>query len=185
MSTPGAASAGTSSSLHARSAAGPLDSPVGAASRRRMTTTGHRRRPPAAASSSGSVWGLLALLGFLFAFALFGWRVNDPLSPALGAFFMLPVVLALCAWMISRVDEPDFDIRGIMYLGLATRLVGTFVRFMFPADAALYHQQGVRLAASFRSLDFVVDTQRQVPGTGAVRFISGLVHVVAFDDMAA
>ncbi len=41
----------------------------------------------------------------------------------------------------------------------------------------MYHEVGVLLADSFRNLDFGVDTGRQIPGTGSLRYLSGLVSV--------
>jgi hypothetical protein len=125
------------------------------------------------------------MVAFVIGIGLFAWKVPDDNTPAIGAMLVMTPVLGFCAWLIFRVKDDEYDIRSIMFLGLATRLIGTFYRFQFPADAATYHVEGMRLSQSFRSLDFLVDPQRQVPGTGTVRYLSGLVHLVVFDDLSA
>jgi Mrp family chromosome partitioning ATPase len=136
--------------------------------------------------SSGSLFGLLAtVLGVVVVVLLFS-KFTDAYQPTVGAVVMLPVVIGVGAIMIRRVQNSGVrDIRSIMILGLMMRLIGGYYRFTLPADARTYHDEGVRLAASFRSFNFNVDIGRDVIGTGFIRYLSGLVHVVVADDMSA
>ncbi len=74
------------------------------------------------------------------------------------------------------------ELEGLLRMGLAVRLLAVLPRFELRQDAADYHAVGRVLADSFRRLDFLVDTGRPVPGTGSVRYATGLVNVVTFDD---
>jgi hypothetical protein len=123
--------------------------------------------------------GIVVVLGYAY-------RFTDAVTPTVGAIAVLPLVFAGAALMIRRVPAiPGRDVRSVVVCGLLLRLIGGFVRLQYPADAAIYHEQGTRLAASFRQLQFSVDTGRDLVGTGFVRYLSGLVHVVVFDDMSA
>src|SRR5690606_14560892 len=78
-----------------------------------------------------------------------------------------------------------FDLVGILATGWSLRLVGLWLRYRDAADSLEYHEEGKRLAASFRQFDLTVDAGRPVPGTGALRLVSGAVHALTFDDMLA
>ena len=68
-------------------------------------------------------------------------------------------------------------------LGLGLRAIGAFLRFSAPVDALVYHEEGSRIAPALRGLDFGVDTGRPIPGTGWIRYVSGITHAFVIDDM--
>jgi hypothetical protein len=135
--------------------------------------------------SSGSLWGLLCIFLFIVVVGLFCTQWGRPDPPTLQATMLLPVALFVGWLFIRRIHDRDYDIRSIMWLGLLLRLLGAFMRLQNTVDSGVYHTEGVRIAAAFRQFNFGVDTRRQIPGTGAVRWLSGLVHVFTFDDMAS
>jgi hypothetical protein len=141
-----------------------------------------RERKP---DSSGSMWGLLCILGAVFMIGLYATQATKPSLPLVQSIVAMPIVFLIGWLFVRRIHDHDYDIRSIMYLGLIARLIGAFMRMQNTVDSYVYHTEGVRIAASFRQLDFSVDTGRQIPGTGAIRWISGLVHVFTFDDMGS
>ena len=76
----------------------------------------------------------------------------------------------------------DLDLEAILRVGLGLKLLAVLPRFELRQDAADYHAVGTVLAERFRSLDFVVETGRPIPGTGSVRYATGLVQLVTFGD---
>ncbi len=98
----------------------------------------------------------------------------------LPAVVAIPVLVILASPVLARARslEPDFDLAGIMLTCLGLKFVGAYFRLAGAVDALEYNREGARLADSFRQLDFFVDTGREVPGTGTVRYVTGLVHVV-------
>jgi hypothetical protein len=100
------------------------------------------------------------------------------------ALLLIPVLLALTAPLFARAarTERQFDLGGLLAVGLLLRMAASFYRFDHAVDALEYHQFGIKLADSFRELNFTVDTGSAVPGTGTMRYISGLVHVLSNDD---
>jgi hypothetical protein len=97
----------------------------------------------------------------------------------------IPLLAVLVHQLVRRTAarEPRFDLLGIMMLGLGLRCIGAFLRFTAPVDALIYHQEGSRIAPALRGLDFGVDTGRPIPGTGGIRYVSGLIHAFVIDDM--
>lgn len=134
--------------------------------------------------SSGSLWGLLCILASVGVAAGYLLQLNKPDTPTMEALVSLPIVFLIAMPLVRRIKDPDYDIRSIMYLGLILRMLGALMRLQNTVDSAVYHDEGIRLAASFRQFDFGVDTGRQIPGTGSIRWLSGLVHVFVFDDIA-
>ena len=76
-----------------------------------------------------------------------------------------------------RVPQPAFKLLPIMYLGLLLRYLAAYFRLENAADALYYHRYGKLIAPEFRALSFGVDVRGEVPGTGTVRYISGLITV--------
>ena len=132
-----------------------------------------------------SGWRLTALLAFVAVGGLYLVQaVRTPAKGLVGAL-LLPLVVVAGLGMVSalaRVTAVPFDLIGIAGTGLGLRLVGAYARFTNPVDAATYHREGERLAAAYRAFDFSADPLRPVPGTGALRIASGVVHMVTFDD---
>jgi hypothetical protein len=104
----------------------------------------------------------------------------------------LVIVPIVCAAMLpwfnriaKRTEGLAFDLVGILFLGLLLRFVGAFFRLRDAADAVTYHEVGIKLARSFTQFDFAPDTGRKIPGTGSVRYLSGLISVVTDTQMFA
>jgi hypothetical protein len=97
---------------------------------------------------------------------------------------IIPVLVAFTAALFARVsrNERQFDLGGVLAVGLLLRLAASYYRFDHAVDANVYHRFGTTLADSFRELNFGADTGAAVPGTGTVRYISGLVHVLSNSD---
>ncbi|HAS11792.1 MAG TPA: hypothetical protein DCS55_14950 [Acidimicrobiaceae bacterium] len=105
-----------------------------------------------------------------------------------------PLIAMLVAPLISKLAarEARFDLSAILWAGLGLKFLATVARYLTiyslydgGGDAATYDVHGSRLAASFRELDFVVDVAQQVPGTGFLRYVTGVVYVFTFDDQFA
>jgi hypothetical protein len=131
-----------------------------------------------------SVVGLIGSIG-LFAFYLWLWLVQ---GESVGAALVLgPVLVVLTIPLFIRASRsnPDFDLGGLLLTGLVLRFAFAYDRLTHAVDAGVYHSEGVRLARYYRAFDFGVSTDAPVPGTGAMRAISGMVHVLVFDDFFA
>lgn len=74
---------------------------------------------------------------------------------------------------------------SLLFAAWGLRLAAAVPRLMGGADAPIYQREGVRISASLRNFDFGVSTGRSVPGTGAVRYLSGVVNVFTFGDYLA
>lgn len=94
------------------------------------------------------------------------------------------LAVALSAPVFSKLGSrfPDLEMAGIVRLSLGVKLLATLPRFEARQDSIDYHRVGSILADSFRRLDFTVATGRDVPGTGSVRYFTGLVEVLTFED---
>ena len=110
-------------------------------------------------------------------------------GPAIGrsSVFGLAVAcgaVALSVPVFGRIGHrfPDLEMAGIMRLALGAKLLATLPRFEAREDSVDYYRVGASLANSFRRLDFTVDTGRSIPGTGSVRYLTGLVEVVTLED---
>ena len=57
-------------------------------------------------------------------------------------------------------------------------MAATFFRFLGGVDSVVYHKTGLVLAEEFKRGNFTPDTGRKIPGTGSVRYFTGLVEVV-------
>src|SRR5690606_13728647 len=88
----------------------------------------------------------------------------------------LPVLFLLVRG--ARARERSFDLGGLLVVAFGVRLLAAYFRFEVAVAARGDDRQAGRLAESFRVLDFSVDIGREVPGTGSVRYLAGLVHVV-------
>ena len=123
-------------------------------------------------------WTLLAAAAGLTVAAAAWGRVS-----LFGAVVVV-VVLAGSRPLLARFarNEHGLDLESLFRVGLGLKLLAVLPRYELRQDASDYHVVGRALAGAFRRLDFFVETGRSVPGTGSVRYVSGLVHVVTFDD---
>lgn len=147
--------------------------------RQRSRRSRNRRSPwPIAAGFTTIVAILLCVYGTVAP------RTDDT---TIWGVVLIPVFLGLVLLITGRAtrEETRFDLRGILALGFALRCIGAYLRSTAPVDALVYHREGSRIADNLRSLDFFVATGRDVPGTGWVRYVSGLTHAFFLDDMFA
>ncbi|MEM8705232.1 MAG: hypothetical protein AAGE98_02165 [Actinomycetota bacterium] len=74
------------------------------------------------------------------------------------------------------------DLESVLRVGLGMKFLLILPRYELRQDAVDYHAVGRVLADNFRSFDFLVDPGRAIPGTGSVRYLTGLIHLVTFGD---
>ena len=137
-----------------------------------------QREKPRYAWAGPLGWALLALAGLATVASAALGRVS-----VLGAVVVL-VVLAGSQPVLARFARNDHgvDLESLLRVGLGLKFLAVLPRYELRQDAVDYHAVGRVLAESFRSLDFFVETGRPVPGTGSVRYATGLVHVFTFSD---
>lgn len=101
------------------------------------------------------------------------------------ALFLFPAALAGIAMATRRITraEQRFDLRSILLTGFSLRVIGMVARYWSPVDAFVYHREGIRIAAEIRAFDLYPETGQSIPGTGWIRYVSGVVHVFTWDDM--
>jgi hypothetical protein len=148
-----------------------------------------RRARPARRRHDTARSPLLRLVAGSAMAAVIGWYALGVVRgvDAAAGVVLIPAVAVVC-WPIFRLlarDEHHLDLLALLYLALAAKFFGAYQRFQGAADAGVYHRVGVELAESFRNLEFGVDTGRDIPGTGSLRYLSGLVSVVTGTSMMA
>ncbi len=142
------------------------------------------RVPRAAANPRrSSNWDLLGIVLILVALLVFGYGEWISGKHTGMGIIVAPIltILSLAALNRSVKAERSFDLRGLLLTSIGLRLLFSYPRFLGAADALTYNQQGARLAESFRKLEFVhvdVGPAAPVPGTGSLRYIAGLGHLV-------
>jgi hypothetical protein len=97
---------------------------------------------------------------------------------AIGLVLVPLFTIALAPWLarVARA-QTSFKLLPIMILGLLLRYLATYFRLQKAADAIYYFRYAQLIAPSLRALHFGVDIKGEVPGTGSLRYISGLVTV--------
>jgi hypothetical protein len=142
--------------------------------------------PPEPDSTASFVfpWSFVAILALLVCMAMYAWLWIAGGAPVGAALYVIPVLVALTAPILYHAarTERRFDLAGLLALGLVLRFVAMYYRFDHAVDARTYNLWGTRLAESFRELNFAPDTNASVPGTGTMRYISGLAHLLSNDD---
>ena len=117
------------------------------------------------------------------AFCAYGALMFVGFTSLLGVLFLCVALIAILPWL-GRVGAraSTFDLAGLLRLSLALKLLATLARYHARDDSVIYHRVGAVLADRFRALEFSVETGRPIPGTGSVRYLTGLVEVVTFED---
>lgn len=134
--------------------------------------------------------GRFVALGWILALggaALFGWLgLTGRADTTLGLLFA-PLFMAIGHGAMRRYVAPRYGdvFVGVMIGGLGARLIAAVPRLLGGADSPIYQREGVRIARSLRVFEFGVDTGRAVPGTGAVRYFSGIVNVATGSTLIA
>jgi len=117
------------------------------------------------ALGAGLAYGILGLTG----------RANST-----AGLIVAPALAIIGSLMISRWIKPILgpSLSSVFVAGVGVRLAASVPRFLGGADSPIYQREGMRIAAELRSLNFGVDTGRSVPGTGTIRYLSGVVNVL-------
>jgi len=129
--------------------------------------------------------GWRAVAGIVFVFdiglCIWLWTNNSRVWPVGVGLVVMPLLLLLTTplFVWAARSETSFDLAGLFATGLLLRFGASFYRFGNGADASVYHAVGTHLAEDFRHFDFGVNTGSSIPGTGGMRYIAGLVEVVA------
>jgi hypothetical protein len=140
------------------------------------------RDGPVPGTSASTWWTTAAVVAFTAVAGLYAFEAvtgNGRYAPGILVVPLLGVAFFPLVHRIGDRWAPGFDFAGMALVGLAARCAAAVYRLEHGVDGIVYHKVGLTLADSFRRLDFTVDTGRQVPGTGAVRYVAGLVSVVA------
>ena len=151
-----------------------LDAPIFARPSSLRPETTERRFAWAAPAG----WAMCALAGVAtVAAAVFG-RVSF-----LGTAFVL-VILSGSTPILRRVARgvEGVELVGILRFGLGLKFLAVLPRFELRQDAHDYFVAGRALVDDFLRFDFAVDPGRSIPGTGSVRYLSGLVQLFTFQD---
>jgi hypothetical protein len=129
-------------------------------------------------------WYFVATLAFLAVLAMYAWLWIMEGRSVGWALLAIPVLIVATALLLGRAvrRELQFDLGGLLVTALLLRFAASYYRYDNAIDARGYHNWGVQLAESFRNFTFSVDTGGGVPGTGTVRYISGLVNVLSNSD---
>ena len=133
--------------------------------------------PPSAGGKSLFLTiGTLGVLGSAIGFGFLGLTDRED---TLAGLYLVPIAGVLVYFAIRRwVSGPHGEWLGsLVFAGLGVRLLAAVPRLMGGADAPIYQSTGEQIAVSLRRLNFAVETGRSVPGTGAVRYLSGIVNV--------
>lgn len=123
--------------------------------------------------------GVLGVAASASGFLFLGVSQRESTSSAI---LLVPLVAGLAYAALSRWISSAHGrwFASLLFAALGVRLAAAVPRLMGGADAPIYQREGVRIARSLRSLDFGVSTGRSIPGTGAVRYFSGIVNVFTF-----
>lgn len=130
-------------------------------------------------SWSGPVgWGLVSVAAVATAAAAVLGRVS-----IFGALVVLAVLFG-SGPVLSRLsaNRHGVPIDNVLRMGLGFKFLLVLPRYELRQDSVDYHAVGRVLADSFRSFDFFVDPGRAIPGTGSVRYLTGLIQLVTFGD---
>jgi hypothetical protein len=130
------------------------------------------------------VAGGIAVAALLTALVVIALATGSPDASA--AMLITPILVAVSLPIFARRARIDGDrtLFWLLILALVLKLVGAFVRYYVAfdiysgvADAAGYHDFGVRIADRFR--DGVFDTGlTDLSGTNFIRFFTGAVYTV-------
>ena len=149
----------------------------------RPSRQGFTARPPITAIRHRSWVGFLSWFVLAGVFAIYVGLLFVGFTSLLGVA-TLGVALAVILPWISRVGARavTFDLGGVLRIALVLKLLATLPRYHARDDAVVYHRVGALLADRFRSFDLTPDTGRSIPGTGTVRYATGLVEVATLED---
>lgn len=122
---------------------------------------------------------MLAGVSALGASVAFGFLGLTGRADTTAGMVVVPMLTIIAALMINKWIRPLVGptLAAVFIAGFGVRMIAAVPRFLGGADSPIYQREGVRIAAELRSFNFGVDTGRTVPGTGTIRYLSGIVNV--------
>jgi hypothetical protein len=132
-------------------------------------------------------WQSVALALFALTLVFWCWQWLTYGWPAGSSLFVIPLLTLLTGPIFIRAarTEPRFDLAGIMACGLALRFLFSFYRYTHGLDAYTYDRAGNEIAHSLRNFNFGFDPGGEVPGTGGMKVIAGVVSVFTNENRVA
>lgn len=120
--------------------------------------------------------GAVTSLGAGIAFGVLG--LSGRADSTLG-MVIAPTLAVIATLLINRWVKPQLGdaLAALFIAGFGVRLAASVPRLLGGADSPIYQREGIRIANELRQLNFGVDTGRSVPGTGTIRYLSGVVNV--------
>ncbi len=113
---------------------------------------------------AGIAYGMLGLSG----------RADSTAGLIVAPVLAIVAVLMINKWIRSSLGP---SLAALFVAGFGVRMAASVPRFLGGADSPIYQREGVRIADELRLLNFGVETGRSVPGTGTIRYLSGVVNV--------
>lgn len=136
-------------------------------------------------TQAGPAWPLASLkafgaIGGLVSGLVFGVLGFLEREDTLAGIVVVPVLTLLAASFTKRFVLPRTNayIAALVFAGFGARMLGAIPRLISGADSPIYQREGIRIAEALRSFDFFVDTGRSIPGTGSVRYFTGVLNVL-------
>jgi hypothetical protein len=167
---------------------------VTAPTRRRLAVETVEFRPRRAETSrfGRSNYWLAGAIVLVLALLAMAWGSRIGLGTASG-FLAVPVLMIVVLLPILRHEagaDRGFDAAGVVFLGFAVKMLSAFGRlFMVEevyngnGDSIAYDSWGALLARSYRALEFAVDPERPIPGTGFIRVLTGIIYAIIGADL--
>ena len=128
---------------------------------------------------SGNWFALFGAAASLLAMAAFGYLGLTDRADTTSGLVLVPLFAIVGYFAIRRWISLAYGnwLGSVIFAGFGLRLLAAAPRLLGGADAPVYQREGVRIARSLRQFDLTVETGRSVPGTGSVRYLSGIVNV--------
>ncbi|HET7325918.1 MAG TPA: hypothetical protein VFJ14_01390 [Nocardioidaceae bacterium] len=133
---------------------------------------------------TAQVAGVVAVLAYVL---LVEWAVANASYDVWSALVVIPMLLLLSGHLIVRAGRRQEDPRFLRLLAVAfalkalatvARYLMAFVVYDGQSDAAVYHDEGARLAESYRDGFFDAEIGRDFIGSGFIRVLNGLLYAV-------
>ncbi len=143
---------------------------------------------PATGAARGPAW--VAPAGIVMAVAYFGglgWSMDHASYDVWGALLLAPVLVLLTVPLARRAARREEDRTMVVLIvsAIVLKLVGSYVRYLVAfdlydgvADAAAYHEWGVRVSETIRGGSWDLDVGRDATSTGFIRLFTGYVYAV-------
>ena len=146
-----------------------------ASASRTHASDGPRSRDGALRSTFTTIAAVSALAASV-AFGVLGLTGREDTTAGL----IVAPLLTVCAWAsVNKWVRPRLgDVpAAVLIAGFGLRMLAAVPRLLGGADSPIYQLEGERIARELRRFDFAVNTGRAIPGTGAVRYFTGVVNV--------